>query len=38
MFNHYYDKVGQTYWQYVEGQKEFVVRAQKPIPQGEPVE
>ena len=37
MFNHYYDKVGQTYWQYMEPQKEFVVKAQKAISQGDPV-
>ena len=37
MFNHHYDKVGQTYWKYVEAESAFVVKAQRGIPEGDAV-
>lgn len=38
MFNHYYDKIGQTYWQYSDKDNAFIVKAQKTIPKGDPVD
>jgi len=29
MFNHHYDKVGQTYWQYNNTEDAFVVNARR---------
>lgn len=37
MFNHYYEKVGQTYWKYDNSEEAFVVNAQKGIPIDEAV-
>lgn len=37
MFNHHYEKVGQTYWKYAKSEEAFTVRAQQDIPVGEPV-
>lgn len=37
MFNHHYDKVGETYWQYSESEKAFVVKTQRTITKGDPV-
>jgi hypothetical protein len=37
MFNHYYEKVGQTYWKYEDGDDSFVVRAQRDVPLGDAV-
>jgi len=32
MFNHHYDKVGQTYWKYEDSTNSFNVRAERTIP------
>jgi len=32
MFNHHYDKIGQTYWKYEDSTDSFDVRAQRAIP------
>ena len=37
MFNHHYDKLGQTYWQYKDSDEAFVVNAQRDIPFGDAV-
>jgi len=37
MFNHHYDRVGETFWQYNEKNECFVVNAQKEIKAGDPV-
>lgn len=37
MFNHYYDKVGQTFWRYEDKDDSFNVTAQRVIPAGEPI-
>jgi len=37
MFNYHYEKIGQTYWKYIESESAFTVRAQKDINIGEPV-
>jgi len=35
MFNHHYDRIGQSHWEYNEESKEFIVTAQKDIPRGD---
>ena len=37
MFNHYYNKVGETYWQFSDSENAFLVKAQRPIEKGDPV-
>jgi len=37
MFNHHYDRVGETYWQYDDKDDAFVVQAVKPIKSGDPI-
>ena len=37
MFNHHYEKIGQSFWKYDSQSKEFVVTAQKQIPRGESI-
>lgn len=37
MFNHHYEKVGQTYWQYSDKDDSFMVRAQRRVECGEAV-
>jgi len=37
MFNHYYERIGETYWKYSESENAFIVTAQKNIPIGDPV-
>jgi histone-lysine N-methyltransferase SETD3 len=37
MFNHHYEKVGQTYWQFKDAQDAFIVHAQKDIPLGDAI-
>ncbi len=37
MFNHHYEKIGQTYWKYVDTEEAFVVKAQTDIPVGDTV-
>jgi hypothetical protein len=37
MFNHHYEKVGQTYWKYEDKDDSFVVTAQRDIPLGDAV-
>jgi len=37
MFNHHYEKVGETYWQFSESENAFIVKAQQIIPKGDAV-
>jgi len=37
MFNHHYDKVGQTYWQYSNTEEAFLVKTQKQVAKGDAV-
>lgn len=37
MFNHHYEKVGETYWQFSEEENAFVVKAQRRIEKGDAV-
>jgi hypothetical protein len=37
MFNHHYEKVGQTYWKFIEPESAFTVKAQQNINVGEAV-
>ena len=37
MFNHHFDRLGETYWQYDDKDDAFIVQAQKPISIGDPI-
>ncbi len=37
MFNHHYDKIGQTYWKYEDSDDSFIVNAQREVPLGDAV-